>query len=32
MKIVRELFGLIPAKDFSPLHLKAVRERFVANG
>jgi len=32
MRPVRELFALIPAKDFSPLNLKAVQQRYVALG
>ncbi len=29
---VRELFALTPAKDFSPLNLKAVQKQYVAQG
>lgn len=29
---VRELFAMLPARDFGPLHLKAVQVRFVAEG
>jgi integrase len=29
MRIVRELFGMFPAKDFGPLALKAVRQAMV---
>jgi integrase len=32
LKPVRELYGHTAAKDFSPLSLKAVRERFIQNG
>ncbi|HEX3151834.1 MAG TPA: site-specific integrase [Gemmataceae bacterium] len=32
LRQVRELFGRIPAVDFSPLKLKAVREQMVAGG
>jgi hypothetical protein len=32
MRPVRELYSVFPAKDFGPLHLRAVRDRFVANG
>jgi integrase len=32
MKPVRELYALIPASDFGPLHLKAVRDRYITNG
>ena len=29
LRIVRELYGLTPAKDFGPLALKAVREKMI---
>ena len=29
---IRELYGLVPATDFGPLKLKAVRQRFVGEG
>lgn len=32
MRPVRELFAMLPAKDFSPLNLKAVQQRYVAAG
>ncbi len=32
MRPVRELFAMIPAKDFSPLNLKAVQKQCVALG
>jgi len=32
MRPVRELFSMLPAKDFSPLHLKAVQQKFVDAG
>jgi hypothetical protein len=32
MRPVQEMFGLMPAKAFRPSHLKAVRERYIANG
>ncbi len=32
MRAVRELFALIPAKDFGPLNLKAVQQKYVAAG
>ena len=32
MRAVRELFALIPARDFSPLNLKAVQKQYVAAG
>jgi hypothetical protein len=32
VRVVRELYGPIPAGEFGPLALKAVRERFVAAG
>ncbi len=32
MRPVRELFAMLPAKDFSPLNLKAVQQRYVDAG
>jgi integrase len=32
MKPVRELFGLVPTRDFTPLMLKTVRETYIGNG
>lgn len=32
VKSLAKLFGLIPAKDFGPLQLQAVRTQYVANG
>ena len=32
MRPVRELFAMLPARDFTPLCLKAVREAFIAKG
>ena len=32
LRPLRELFAMLPAKDFGPLHLKAVRVRFVDGG
>ena len=32
VKPVRELFGLIPTRDFTPLMLKAAREKYIENG
>lgn len=32
MRPVRELNGLFPAKEFGPLHLKAVRDQYIASG
>ncbi len=32
MRPARELFAMIPARDFTPLCLKAVREVFIAKG
>ena len=32
MRPVRELFAMLPAKDFSPLYLKAAQKRFVEAG
>ena len=32
MRAVRELFALIPARDFSPLNLKTVQQKYVAAG
>ena len=32
MRPVRELFAMLPAKDFSPLNLKAVQQKYVAAG
>ncbi len=29
---LNELYGLLPAKDFGPLALKAVRQKFVDRG
>ena len=29
---VRELFAMLPTRDFAPLHLKAVQQRFVEAG
>jgi integrase len=31
-RVVRELYGTVPAPEFGPLALKAVRERFIAAG
>lgn len=32
MRPVRELFSMLPAKDFGPLHLKAVQAKYVEAG
>jgi integrase len=32
VKLTREMFGTVPAKDFGPLKLEKVREAFVARG
>jgi integrase len=32
LRPLRELYGRLPAREFGPLHLKAVREKFVALG
>ena len=32
MRPVRELFAMLPAKDFSPLNLKALQQKYVAAG
>ena len=32
MRPVRELFAMLPARDFGPLHLKAVQQRYVEAG
>ena len=29
MRVIRELFAMLPAMDFSPLNLRAVRQKFV---
>jgi integrase len=31
-RYVRELYGLTPAKDFGPLALKAIRQKFIEKG
>jgi integrase len=31
-RYVREVYGLIPAKDFGPLALKAIRQKFIERG
>jgi integrase len=32
LRPVRELYGRLPAREFGPLHLKAVREKYLALG
>ncbi len=32
MRPVRELFAMLPARDFGPLHLKAVQAKYVESG
>ncbi len=32
LRPLRELYGRLPAREFSPLHLKAVREKYLALG
>jgi integrase len=32
LRPMRELYGRLPAREFGPLHLKAVREKFIAAG
>ena len=32
MRPVRELFAMLPARDFGPLHMKAVQQKYVESG
>ena len=32
LRVLRKLYGNIPAREFSPLKLKAVRQQFIDNG
>jgi integrase len=32
LRPVRQLYGRLPAREFGPLQLKAMREKFIANG
>ncbi len=32
MRPVRELFAMLPARDFGPLHMKAVQAKYVESG